>query len=167
MGNGQEHLVAQPSALLFLHPRNQSVLAFLRRWEEDTILVVANLASTTQPVELGGRRSLRQSEASSARDVAASASSQASREVVLGTVRLYLQAVRAREVLAVLAENAEVQKGRLLVVLSANRSATTVTRNSQTNFYFSFTFLPRQKREAIHTVYAFCRQTDRFAFSGT
>jgi maltose alpha-D-glucosyltransferase/alpha-amylase len=36
----------------FLHPRNQSVLAFLRRWEDDTILVVANLASTTQPVEL-------------------------------------------------------------------------------------------------------------------
>jgi maltose alpha-D-glucosyltransferase/alpha-amylase len=36
----------------FLHPRNQAVLAFLRRWEEDTILVVANLAPTTQPVEL-------------------------------------------------------------------------------------------------------------------
>ena len=36
----------------FLHPRNQSILAFLRQWEDETLLVVANLAATTQPVEL-------------------------------------------------------------------------------------------------------------------
>jgi maltose alpha-D-glucosyltransferase/alpha-amylase len=36
----------------FLRPRNQSVLAFLRRHETDTVLVVANLSSRSQPVEL-------------------------------------------------------------------------------------------------------------------
>ena len=35
-----------------------------------------------------------------------------------------------------------------------------ITRNSNTSFYYSFALLPRQKREAIHTVYAFCRYTD-------
>lgn len=39
-------------------------------------------------------------------------------------------------------------------------TATTITRNSNTSFYYSFSLLPRQKREAIHTVYAFCRYTD-------
>lgn len=32
--------------------------------------------------------------------------------------------------------------------------------NSKTNFYYSFSFLPKDEREAIHTVYAFCRQID-------
>jgi 15-cis-phytoene synthase len=41
-----------------------------------------------------------------------------------------------------------------------NASATTITRSSNTSFYYSFSLLPRQKREAIHTVYAFCRYTD-------
>jgi len=36
----------------FLHPKNQSVLAFLRVWQDETLLVVANLAATSQPVEL-------------------------------------------------------------------------------------------------------------------
>jgi maltose alpha-D-glucosyltransferase/alpha-amylase len=36
----------------FLRPRNQTVLAYLRRWEDDTVLVVANLSSRSQPVEL-------------------------------------------------------------------------------------------------------------------
>jgi maltose alpha-D-glucosyltransferase/alpha-amylase len=36
----------------FLHPKNQAVLAFLRQWEDETLLVVANLAATSQPVEL-------------------------------------------------------------------------------------------------------------------
>jgi maltose alpha-D-glucosyltransferase/alpha-amylase len=36
----------------FLRPRNQQVLAFVRRWEADTILVVANLSARSQPVEL-------------------------------------------------------------------------------------------------------------------
>ena len=36
----------------FLRPRNHSVLAFVRRWEDETILVVANLSERSQPVEL-------------------------------------------------------------------------------------------------------------------
>lgn len=31
---------------------------------------------------------------------------------------------------------------------------------SRTNFYYSFSFLPRAEREAIHTVYAFCKHID-------
>lgn len=31
---------------------------------------------------------------------------------------------------------------------------------SKTNFYYSFSFLPKDEREAIQTVYAFCRQID-------
>ncbi|MGC9328011.1 MAG: presqualene diphosphate synthase HpnD [Candidatus Hinthialibacter sp.] len=34
------------------------------------------------------------------------------------------------------------------------------TRKSKTNFYYSFLFLPKTKREAIFTIYSFCRQTD-------
>src|SRR5205807_2041786 len=36
----------------------------------------------------------------------------------------------------------------------------TVTRQSGSNFYFSFFSLPKDKREAITAVYAFCRQVD-------
>jgi phytoene synthase len=39
-------------------------------------------------------------------------------------------------------------------------TATAITRSSNTSFYYSFSLLPKQKREAIHTVYAFCRTTD-------
>ena len=35
-----------------------------------------------------------------------------------------------------------------------------VTRASGTNFYYAFLFLPRPQREAIHAVYAFCREVD-------
>ncbi len=35
-----------------------------------------------------------------------------------------------------------------------------ITKSSNTNFYYSFSLLPKHKREAIHTVYAFCRYTD-------
>jgi maltose alpha-D-glucosyltransferase/alpha-amylase len=38
--------------LEFLYPQNRHVLAFLRRYEGDTILVVANLSRFVQPVEL-------------------------------------------------------------------------------------------------------------------
>lgn len=41
-----------------------------------------------------------------------------------------------------------------------NASATAITRSSNTSFYYSFSLLPKQKREAIHAVYAFCRYTD-------
>jgi len=36
----------------FLRPRNQSVLAFLRRHADETLLIVANLSARTQPIEL-------------------------------------------------------------------------------------------------------------------
>jgi maltose alpha-D-glucosyltransferase / alpha-amylase len=36
----------------FLRPRNQSVLAFLRRHADETLLIVANLSAQTQPIEL-------------------------------------------------------------------------------------------------------------------
>jgi phytoene synthase len=41
-----------------------------------------------------------------------------------------------------------------------NATASTITRTSNTSFYYSFSLLPRPKREAIHAVYAFCRFTD-------
>ncbi len=34
------------------------------------------------------------------------------------------------------------------------------TKDSKTNFYYSFLFLPKKKRDAIFTVYSFCRETD-------
>lgn len=34
------------------------------------------------------------------------------------------------------------------------------TRNSGSSFYYSFMFLPKQKREAITALYAFCREVD-------
>lgn len=36
----------------------------------------------------------------------------------------------------------------------------TLDQGRQSNFYFSFLVLPRPKREAIETIYAFCRTTD-------
>jgi maltose alpha-D-glucosyltransferase/alpha-amylase len=36
----------------FLKPRNPSVLAYVRRWQDDTVLIVANLSGRPQPVEL-------------------------------------------------------------------------------------------------------------------
>jgi maltose alpha-D-glucosyltransferase/alpha-amylase len=38
--------------IAFLRPRNETVLAYLRRWQEETVLVVANLSGRAQPVEL-------------------------------------------------------------------------------------------------------------------
>lgn len=35
-----------------------------------------------------------------------------------------------------------------------------ITQSSKTNFLYSFSLLPKEKYEAINTVYAFCRQTD-------
>jgi maltose alpha-D-glucosyltransferase/alpha-amylase len=36
----------------FLRPRNHSVLAYLRRYGDETLLIVANLSARSQPVEL-------------------------------------------------------------------------------------------------------------------
>jgi phytoene synthase len=41
-----------------------------------------------------------------------------------------------------------------------NRYVNSVASRSGSNFYFSFFSLPREKREAITAVYAFCRQVD-------
>jgi len=38
--------------------------------------------------------------------------------------------------------------------------AAAVLKGSNTSFYYSFSFLPRRQRDALKTVYAFCRQTD-------
>jgi phytoene synthase len=46
-------------------------------------------------------------------------------------------------------------------------TATAITKSSNTSFYYSFSLLPRQKREAIHAVYAFCRYTDDIVDEGT
>lgn len=35
-----------------------------------------------------------------------------------------------------------------------------IARDSKTNFYYSFVFLPKDRREAIFDVYAFCRHVD-------
>ncbi len=41
-----------------------------------------------------------------------------------------------------------------------------ITKNSNTSFYYSFSLLPKHKREAIHAVYAFCRYTDDIVDEG-
>lgn len=40
-----------------------------------------------------------------------------------------------------------------------------ITQKSKSSFYYAFSVLPREKREAIYTVYSFCRQTDDIADS--
>jgi phytoene synthase len=42
-----------------------------------------------------------------------------------------------------------------------------ITRSSNTSFYYSFSLLPKHKREAIHAVYAFCRYTDDIVDEGS
>ncbi|MGB2868157.1 MAG: presqualene diphosphate synthase HpnD [Bacteroidota bacterium] len=50
------------------------------------------------------------------------------------------------------------------------QTATTIipdfTHNRQSNFYYSFLILPKPKREAIETIYAFCRYTDDIVDEG-
>ena len=47
-----------------------------------------------------------------------------------------------------------------------NETAATVTRQSKTSFYYSFSLLPKQQRDAIQAVYAFCRYTDDIVDEG-
>lgn len=42
----------------------------------------------------------------------------------------------------------------------AQAYCTAVTKRSGSNFYYSFLFLPPDRREAMYTVYAFCREVD-------
>ncbi len=44
--------------------------------------------------------------------------------------------------------------------LEAQDYCTAVTKRSGSNFYYSFLFLPRERREAMYTVYAFCKEVD-------
>ena len=39
-------------------------------------------------------------------------------------------------------------------------SAKNIAKKSKSSFYYAFNLLPAQKRDAMNTVYAFCRQTD-------
>lgn len=45
-------------------------------------------------------------------------------------------------------------------VQSVHTLSPDLAQNRASNFYFSFLFLPKPKREAIETIYAFCRYTD-------
>lgn len=42
----------------------------------------------------------------------------------------------------------------------AQAYCTAFTKQSGSNFYYSFLFLPRTRRQAMYTVYAFCKQVD-------
>jgi phytoene synthase len=42
----------------------------------------------------------------------------------------------------------------------AQEYCTALTKHSGSNFYYSFLFLPKERREAMYAVYAFCREVD-------
>lgn len=42
----------------------------------------------------------------------------------------------------------------------AQAYCTALTKKSGSNFYYSFLFLPRSRRQAMYTVYAFCKEVD-------
>lgn len=48
----------------------------------------------------------------------------------------------------------------VMTTAGAQAYCTAVTKRSGSNFYYSFLFLPRDRREAMYTVYAFCREVD-------
>ena len=43
----------------------------------------------------------------------------------------------------------------------AQRYCEQISRRSGSNFYYSFLFLPKRRRQAMYAVYAFCREVDR------
>jgi 15-cis-phytoene synthase len=47
-----------------------------------------------------------------------------------------------------------------MTVPEAQAYCTTLTKNSGSNFYYSFLFLPKSRRDAMYTVYAFCKAVD-------
>jgi 15-cis-phytoene synthase len=47
-----------------------------------------------------------------------------------------------------------------------NSSAKEIAKSSNSSFYYAFNLLPGEKREAMNTVYAFCRQTDDIVDEG-
>jgi len=42
----------------------------------------------------------------------------------------------------------------------AQAFCTDLTKKSGSNFYYSFLFLPKARRDAMYTVYAFCKAVD-------
>ena len=42
----------------------------------------------------------------------------------------------------------------------ASKFADKITKQSKTSFYYTFLFLPKQKRDAMNTIYSFCRISD-------
>ena len=48
----------------------------------------------------------------------------------------------------------------LLTRNEAQVYCTALTKKSGSNFYYSFLFLPRRRRQAMYTVYAFCKEVD-------
>jgi len=47
-----------------------------------------------------------------------------------------------------------------MTVTEAQAFCTDLTKNSGSNFYYSFLFLPKSRRDAMYTVYAFCKAVD-------
>jgi phytoene synthase len=47
-----------------------------------------------------------------------------------------------------------------LSLTDAQAYCTALTKKSGSNFYYSFLFLPRKRRAAMYTVYAFCKEVD-------
>ena len=47
-----------------------------------------------------------------------------------------------------------------MIPQEAQAICTAYTKKSGSNFYYSFLFLPRNRREAMYTIYAFCKQVD-------
>ena len=48
----------------------------------------------------------------------------------------------------------------IMTAADAQTYCTALTKRSGSNFYYSFLFLPKAKREAMYTVYAFCKAVD-------
>ncbi len=46
-------------------------------------------------------------------------------------------------------------------------SAKNISKKSKSSFYYAFNLLPEEKREAMNTVYAFCRETDDIVDEGS
>ena len=47
-----------------------------------------------------------------------------------------------------------------MTAADAQAYCTAYTKQSGSNFYYSFLFLPKAKRDAMYTVYAFCKAVD-------
>jgi len=50
--------------------------------------------------------------------------------------------------------------GKVIEEIMSDNEQKEITKKSKSNFLYSFSLLPKEKNEAINTVYAFCRKTD-------